>query len=102
MFLKIVNFFYFWGMNKKQRSCYGREGGAQRPVWHVNEPSNFMVIFRFASIFSLISHSFSLQIFAVLLQCKTYLFSLPSETKFSLQLYFSLRNRSLSMCVTFS
>jgi hypothetical protein len=29
---------YFWGSNKKQRSCDGRGGGAQRPVWHGNEP----------------------------------------------------------------
>jgi hypothetical protein len=28
---------YFLGSNKKQRSCDGR-GGAQRPVWHVNDP----------------------------------------------------------------
>ena len=28
---------YFWGLNKKQRSCDGR-GGAQRPVWLFNEP----------------------------------------------------------------
>ncbi len=28
---------YFWGSNKKQRSCDGR-GGAQRPVWRGNEP----------------------------------------------------------------
>ena len=28
----------FWGMNKKQRSCNGRGGGAQRPVFRVNEP----------------------------------------------------------------
>ena len=28
---------YFWGSNKKQRSCDGR-GGAQRPVWRGNAP----------------------------------------------------------------
>ncbi len=28
----------FWGINKKQRSCDGRRGGAQRPVWRGNEP----------------------------------------------------------------
>ncbi len=28
----------FRGMNKKQRSCDGRRGGVQRPVWRVNEP----------------------------------------------------------------
>jgi hypothetical protein len=33
--------------------------------------SDFAVLFRFASIFSLISRSFSLQIFAVSLPCKT-------------------------------
>ncbi len=29
--------FFIFGMNEKRWSCYGR-GGAQRPVWHVNEP----------------------------------------------------------------
>ncbi len=29
---------YFWGSNKKQRSCDGRVGGAQRHVWRGNEP----------------------------------------------------------------
>ncbi len=28
----------FWEVNKKQRSFNGRGGGAQRPVWHSNEP----------------------------------------------------------------
>ncbi len=32
-----VDFIYFWRSNKKQRSCDGRGGGAQRPVWGGNE-----------------------------------------------------------------
>ncbi len=36
LFLEIVHFFNFCGMNKKQRSC-DSQGGAQRPVWRVNE-----------------------------------------------------------------
>jgi hypothetical protein len=28
---------YFWGSNKKQQSCDGRGGGAQRPVWGGSE-----------------------------------------------------------------
>jgi hypothetical protein len=32
-----VDFIYFWRPNKKQRSCDGRGGGAQRPVWGGNE-----------------------------------------------------------------
>ncbi len=41
LFLEIVYFFYFWGMNKKQQSFDGREWGGgdlQRPVGRVNEP----------------------------------------------------------------
>jgi hypothetical protein len=30
-----IDFIYFWGSNKKQRSCDG--GGAQRPDWGGNE-----------------------------------------------------------------
>jgi hypothetical protein len=37
LFLEI-GYFYFWGMNKKQRSCNGRGEGAQRPFWRVSEP----------------------------------------------------------------
>ena len=33
-----IFYIYFWGSNKKQRSCDERGGGAQRPVWRVNEP----------------------------------------------------------------
>jgi hypothetical protein len=37
-----VESFYFWGLNKKQRSCYGRAGGggggAKRPFWRVSVP----------------------------------------------------------------
>jgi hypothetical protein len=32
-----VDFIYFWRSNKKQRSCDGRGGGAQRPVWGGDE-----------------------------------------------------------------
>jgi len=32
-----MDFIYFLGLNKKQRSCDAR-GSAQRPVWHFNEP----------------------------------------------------------------
>ncbi len=31
-----IDFIYFWGSNKKQRSCDGGEG-AQRPDWGGNE-----------------------------------------------------------------
>jgi hypothetical protein len=32
-----IDLAYFWGSNYKQRSCDGRGGGAQRPVWCGNE-----------------------------------------------------------------
>jgi hypothetical protein len=34
LFLEIVYFLYFWGMNKKQDG----QGGAQRPFWRGIEP----------------------------------------------------------------
>jgi hypothetical protein len=37
LFQEIVNL-VFLGMNQKQRSRDGRGGGAQRPLWRVNEP----------------------------------------------------------------
>jgi hypothetical protein len=38
LLLEIVKY-NFLGMNKKQRSCDGRRGGARSvPVWRVNEP----------------------------------------------------------------
>ena len=33
-----MDFIYFLGLNKKQRSCDGRGWAAQRPVWLFNEP----------------------------------------------------------------
>ena len=32
-----LHFIYFWGSNEKERSCDGQGGGAQRPIWGVNE-----------------------------------------------------------------
>ena len=60
----------------------GGRGARNAPFGMLMSPSNFIVIFRFASIFSLISHSFSLQIFAVLLQCKTCLFHFQAKRNF--------------------